>query len=207
MKRINFQSPLRDNASANRLIVGMTGASGAILGIRLLQALKPLDVQTHLVISESAPLTIQQETSWRLEDVRSLADVNYDIHELDSTIASGSYATIGMIIIPCSIKTLSAVANSYSDDLIARAADVTLKEGRRLLLVVRETPYHMGHLRLMSAASQAGAIIYPPIPAFYNQPKTLDEIIDNIVGRVLDRIGIKNDLFREWQGMDKPPES
>ncbi len=184
----------------------MTGASGAILGIRLLQALESSAIQTHLVISESAILTIQQETSWQLEDVRALASASYDIHELGSAIASGSYSTVGMVIIPCSIKTLSAVANSYSDDLLSRAADVTLKEGRPLVLVVRETPYHPGHLRLMSAASKAGAIIFPPIPSFYFQPKSVDEIIDTIVGRVLARIGIKTDLYREWQGIAKPSE-
>jgi 4-hydroxy-3-polyprenylbenzoate decarboxylase len=184
----------------SRLIVGITGASGAILGIRLLEALKSTSFESHLVLSESAPLTIKQETDWRLEDVLSLADVSYGFHDIGSAIASGSYASLGMVIIPCSIKTLSAVANSYSDDLISRAADVTLKEGRPLLLVVRESPYHPGHLRLMSQAAAAGAIIFPPVPAFYIRPHSMDDIINNSVGRILARLGIKTDLYQEWQG-------
>jgi 4-hydroxy-3-polyprenylbenzoate decarboxylase len=189
------------NASSLRLIVGVTGASGAILGIRLLEALRSTPIKTHLVLSDSAPLTIQQETDWQVEDVLSLAEVSYDFRDVGATIASGSYATLGMVIIPCSIKTLSAVANSYNDDLISRAADVTLKEGRRLVLVVRETPYHPGHLRLMSEAAGAGAIIFPPVPAFYLRPNSMDDIINNTVGRVLARLGIENDLYHEWQGL------
>jgi len=183
-----------------RLIVGITGASGAILGIRLLEALKSTPFETHLVLSESAPLTIQLETDRQVEDVLSMADVYYDFHDIGSAIASGSFTTLGMVIIPCSIKTLSAVANSYTDDLISRAADVTLKEGRPLVLVVRETPYHPGHLRLMSEAAAAGAVIFPPVPAFYVHPKSIDDIINNTVGRVLRRMGIKTDLYQEWQG-------
>jgi 4-hydroxy-3-polyprenylbenzoate decarboxylase len=187
-------------SSLPRLIVGITGASGAILGIRLLEVLKSTSLETHLVLSESATLTIKQETDWRVEDVLSLADVNYNIHDIGARIASGSFATLGMVIIPCSIKTLSAVANSYSDDLLSRAADVTLKEGRPLVLVVRETPYHPGHLRLMSEAALAGAVIFPPVPAFYIRPNSVDDIINNTVGRVLARLGIKTDLYHEWQG-------
>jgi 4-hydroxy-3-polyprenylbenzoate decarboxylase len=183
-----------------RLVVGISAASGAILGIRLLEVLKSTNIETHLVLSESAPLTIQQETDWRLEDVVSLATVSYDFHEIGATIASGSFATLGMVIIPCSIKTLSAVANSYSDDLLSRAADVTLKEGRPLVLVVRETPYHPGHLRLMSDAALSGAVIFPPVPAFYIRPHSVDDIINNTVGRVLARLGIHTSLFHEWQG-------
>ena len=183
-----------------RLIVGITGASGAILGIRLLEALKSTPLETHLVLSESAPLTIKQETDYRVEDVILLADVSYDFHDIGSAIASGSFATQGMVIIPCSIKTLSAVANSYTNDLISRAADVTLKEGRPLLLVVRETPYHPGHLRLMSEAAAAGAVIFPPVPAFYIRPNSMDDIINNTVGRILARLGIKTDLYQEWLG-------
>ena len=183
-----------------RLIVGITGASGAILGIRLLEVLKSIDFETHLVLSESAPLTIQQETDWRVEDVASLADISYDFHDIGSAVASGSFATRGMVIIHCSIKTLSAVANSYTDDLISRAADVTLKEGRPLLLVVRETPYHPGHLRLMSEAAASGAVIFPPVPAFYIRPNSVDDIINNTVGRILARLGITTDLYQEWRG-------
>ncbi len=184
----------------SRLIIGITGASGAILGIRLLEALKTTSIETHLVLSESAPLTIKQETDWKVEEVLSLSEVSHDFHDVGASLASGSFATLGMVIIPCSIKTLSAVANSYTDDLISRAADVTLKEGRPLILVVRETPYHPGHLRLMSEAAAVGAIIFPPVPAFYTHPNSIDDIVNNTVGRVLSRLGIQNDLYQEWQG-------
>lgn len=183
-----------------RLVVGITGASGAILGIRLLEVLKPSPVETHLVLSDSARLTIQQETDWKVEDVLALGHVSYDIRNIAAPIASGSFTTIGMVLIPCSVKSLSAVANSYTDDLISRAADVTLKEGRPLVLVIRETPYHAGHLRLMSEAANAGAIIFPPTPAFYFHPQTLDDLVNNTVGRILTRLGIENDLVQEWQG-------
>jgi 4-hydroxy-3-polyprenylbenzoate decarboxylase len=186
-----------------RLIVGITGASGTILGIRLLQALEPTPIETHLILSKSATLTITQETDWQVDQVLSLADVTYDFSDIAAPIASGSFLALGMVVMPCSIKTLSAVANSFSEDLLARAADVTLKEGRPLILVVRETPYHAGHLRLMSEATAAGAIIFPPVPAFYTRPKSIDEMIDNTVGRVLARIGIQNNLYHEWQG--QPP--
>jgi flavin prenyltransferase len=188
------------NPSPPRLIVGITGASGAILGIRLLESLKSLSIESHLVLSESAPHTIQQETDWCIEDVLSLANRHYDFHDIGASIASGSFATLGMVIIPCSIKTLSAVANSYTDDLLSRAADVTLKEGRPLVLVVRETPYHPGHLRLMTEASMAGAVIFPPVPAFYIHPQSVEDIINNTVGRVLSRLGVENDLYHKWQG-------
>jgi 4-hydroxy-3-polyprenylbenzoate decarboxylase len=199
MEQQNINKTQVQNSSSPRLIVGITGASGAILGIRLLATLKPTPIETHLVLSDSAPLTIHQETDWRVEDVMSLADVNYKFHDVGAAIASGSCATLGMVIIPCSIKTLSAVANSYTDDLISRAADVTLKEGRPLLLVVRETPYHPGHLRLMSEAAAAGAIIFPPVPAFYIRPHSMEDIINNTVGRILARLGIHNDLYQEWR--------
>ncbi len=185
-----------------RLIVGITGASGAVLGIRLLEVLRAKIIETHLVLSRSAHYTITQETDWKVADVLALADISYDINDVGAAIASGSFTTMGMVIIPCSIKTLSAVANSYSNDLISRAADVTLKEGRRLLLVVRETPYHPGHLRLMSEASEAGAVIFPPIPAYYVRPHSIDDLINNTVGRILARLGIENDLYHEWQGHD-----
>jgi 4-hydroxy-3-polyprenylbenzoate decarboxylase len=183
-----------------RLIVGITGASGAILGIHLLQALKPTSIETHLVLTESAWRTIVQETNFKVEEVQSLAGVTHEVHDVGASIASGSFATLGMVIIPCSIKTLSAIANSYTDDLVSRAADVTLKEGRPLILVVRETPYHPGHLRLMSAAAAAGAVIFPPVPAYYIRPRSVDEIVNNTVGRVLARLGIDNDLYQEWLG-------
>jgi 4-hydroxy-3-polyprenylbenzoate decarboxylase len=200
MEQRIFTRPQTQNSLIHRLIVGITGASGAILGIRMLEVLKPTTIETHLVVSESARLTIAQETDWRLDDVLSLADMSYDFHDIGSAIASGSFSTMGMAIIPCSIKTLSAVANSYTDDLISRAADVTLKEGRPLVLIIRETPFHPGHLRLMSEAATAGAVIFPPIPAFYIRPRSMDEIINNTVGRILARLGIENDLYQEWRG-------
>lgn len=184
----------------SRLVVGISGASGAILGIRLLEVLKPMPVETHLVLSPAARVTIAQETDWKVSDVLALADVTYSHADIGAAIASGSFTTMGMVIIPCSIKTLSAVANSYSADLISRSADVTLKEGRPLVLVVRETPLHRGHLRLMSLASEAGAVIFPPVPAFYARPQSFDDMINNTVGRVLSRLGIENDLYLRWKG-------
>ncbi len=195
------QAPIPAN---NRLIVGITGASGAILGIRLLETLKSSPIETHLVLSDTARLSIQQETDYTPDRVLSLANVSYDFHDLGASIASGSFSTLGMVIIPCSIKTLSAVANSYTADLLSRAADVTLKEGRPLLLVVRETPLHAGHIRLMSQAAAIGAVIFPPVPAYYLKPQSVDQIIDHTVGRVLSRLGINNTLYQEWTG--RPPE-
>jgi len=185
-----------------RLVVGISGSSGSIMGIRLLEALRSLDIETHLVVSPSSRLTIEQETNWTLNDVTALADVNYTFKDIGATIASGSYATLGMVVIPCSIKTLSAIATSYTDNLLVRAADVTLKEGRPLILVVREAPLHAGHLRLMEQAAANGAVIFPPIPAFYSHPQSLDDVVDNLIGRVLARIGIENPLFTPWAGLD-----
>ncbi|MEN6392727.1 MAG: UbiX family flavin prenyltransferase, partial [Anaerolineaceae bacterium] len=167
-----------------RLVVGITGASGVILGIRLLEVLQDTDIETHLVVSPAAQATISQETDKDIKDVLALASVNYRFSDIGAAIASGSFRTLGMIVIPCSIKTLSAIANAYDDDLISRAADVTLKEGLPLLLVVREAPLHRGHIQLMDKAARSGAIIFPPVPAFYTHPKSVDDIIDNIVGRV-----------------------
>ena len=183
----------------NRLVVGITGASGVILGIRLLEVLQPLPVETHLVISPAARVTIAQETDWKVSGVLALANTTYNHSDIGAAIASGSFQTIGMAIIPCSIKTLSAVANAYANDLITRAADVTLKEGRPLLLVLRETPLHRGHIRLMSLAAEAGAVIFPPVPAFYARPQTVDDIINNTVGRVLARLGIENEQYLRWK--------
>jgi len=184
-----------------RVVVGITGASGAILGIRALEVLKDLQAEVHLVLSPSARATIAQETSWKVSEVLRLASVSYNHTDIGAAIASGSFHTHGMLVIPCSIKTLSAIANSYADDLIARAADVTLKEGRRLVLIVREAPLHPGHLRLMSLAADAGAVIFPPVPAFYAHPQGIDDVVDNIVGRVLARLGFDNDRYKRWPGM------
>ena len=182
-----------------RLVFGITGASGVILGIRLLEALRPTPIETHPIVSPAARVTIAQETDWKVSDSLALASVAYNPSDIGAAIASGSYPTLGMVIVPCSMKTLSAVANSYAEDLLTRAADVTLKEGRPLLLVVRETPYHRGHLRLMDLAARAGAVIFPPVPAFYARPKSMDEIVTNMVGRILARLGIENDLYLRWR--------
>lgn len=181
------------------LVVGISGASGSILGIRLLEVLRSMEVRTHLIISSAAQETIRNETDFKIEQINSLADVSYKSDDVGAQIASGSFPTIGMVIIPCSIKTLSAVANSYSADLISRAADVTLKEGRKLVLVVRESPLHAGHLRLMTQAASAGAVIFPPVPAFYSRPNNISEVVDNIVGRVLMRLSIENELYFEYR--------
>ena len=185
-----------------RLVVGITGASGVILGIRLLQVAREARLaETHLVLSAAAKATIAQETDWKVSDVESLADAAYDTRDVGAAIASGSFVTAGMAIIPCSVKTLSAVANSFSADLVARAADVTLKEGRPLILVFRETPLHLGHIKLMERAAGIGAVILPPVPAFYARPQTIDDVVDNTVGRVLLRLGIENELYLKWSGM------
>lgn len=181
-----------------RLVVGISGASGSILGIRLLDVLRPTNVETHLVISPAGSATIFQETDWTVDDVLKLADVAYEHTDIGASIASGSFDTLGMVVIPCSIKTLSAISNAYAADLLTRAADVNMKEGRPLVLVVRETPLHRGHLRLMKSAADAGAIIFPPVPAFYNRPQSIEQFVDNLVGRILARLGIKNDLYQEW---------
>jgi flavin prenyltransferase len=182
-----------------RLVVGISGASGVILGIRLLDALRQSDVETHLVLSPAACTTIAEETTWSVNDVQGLADQSYRFSDIGAVIASGSFETLGMVVIPCSIKTLSAIANSYSADLLTRAADVTLKEGRPLVLVVREAPLHYGHLRLMALATRAGAVIYPPVPAYYPHPQSVEQITNQIVGRVLKRLGIQNDLYHRWK--------
>ncbi len=183
------------------LIIGITGASGAIYAIRLLEVLKSLpDIETHLIISKAAKQTIAAETDYSVAQVRSLADVNYDVRDIGAAVSSGSYRTLGMLVVPCSIKTLSAIAQSYSDDLISRAADVCLKERKPLLLCVRETPLHLGHLRLMTQATEIGAQIAPLMPAFYHRPATLDDIINQSVNRLCDQFGIQleKDLFQRW---------
>ncbi|MBC8946258.1 MULTISPECIES: UbiX family flavin prenyltransferase [Xenorhabdus] len=186
-----------------KLIVGLTGASGAIYGIRLLQVLQPVeDIETHLVISQSARQTLALETDYTLREVQALADVVHDNRDIAASISSGSFKTSGMVILPCSIKTLSGIVHSYTDGLITRAADVVLKEGRKLVLGVRETPLHLGHLRLMTQAAEVGAVIMPPVPAFYHRPECIQDIIDQTVNRVLDQFDIElpEDLFNRWQG-------
>ena len=183
-----------------RVILAITGASGAILGIRTLELLRETGAETHLVISAAARRTIPLETGWSVADVELLANFCYEPQMIGARIASGSFVTDGMLVVPCSIKTLSAIANSYASDLIVRAADVCLKEGRRLLLAVRETPLHPGHLRLMQQAAEAGAVIFPAIPAFYAGHQTLDEAVTDLAGRILLRMGIENDAYSHWEG-------
>ena len=181
-----------------KLIVGISGATGAIYGIRLLEVLSRSDVETHLVITEAAENTILMETDWKVEDIKSLAKVSYDIKNLGADISSGSFLSEGMVIIPCSIKSLSGIANSFNENILIRAADVTLKEQRKLILVVRETPLHLGHIELMLQASRMGAILLPPVPAFYFHPKTIDELVNHTVGKVLDLFGLNHHLFKRW---------
>jgi 4-hydroxy-3-polyprenylbenzoate decarboxylase len=188
-----------------RLIVAITGASGAIYGIRILEALRPRpEIETHLVLTAAGRATIAQETSLTPRDVESLASVVHPPSNIGAPIASGSFETLGMIVAPCSVKSLSAIANCFSADLVSRAADVQLKEGRPVVLLVRETPLHAGHLRLMSKAAENGAVIMPPVPAFYDRPATIDDIVNVTVGRALARLGIQNVLFNEWRGMSNP---
>jgi 4-hydroxy-3-polyprenylbenzoate decarboxylase len=182
-----------------RIIVAVTGASGAVYGIRTLEILHALSVEIHLIVSTAARRTLERETGRSPADLARLAGAVYDPGDLEAPIASGSFPTGGMIIAPCSIKTLSAVANSYASELIPRAADVCLKEGRPLVLLVRESPLHRGHLRLLSQAAEAGAVIFPPIPVFYNRPQTAAEIVDASVGRALARMGIENDCYPRWR--------
>jgi 4-hydroxy-3-polyprenylbenzoate decarboxylase len=181
-----------------RIIIGITGASGVIYGIEILRELKKKDLEVHLIISESGKKNISLETDYSVGDVEALTDIVYDNRDLTAPPASGSFLTKGMIIAPCTIKTLSGIANSYSESLIVRAADVSLKEKRKLVLLVRETPLHKGHLDLMSRAADLGAHILPPMPSFYNHPKTIDEIIHQTIGKVFDYLGIEHKLYQRW---------
>lgn len=184
-----------------RLVVAITGATGAIYGIRLLERLRAIPaVETHLVISAPGKRTIAEETEYSLRDVEALAHQVYDNKDIGAALASGTFRTSGMVIAPCSIKTASAVAYCRSDNLIARAADVTLKEGRSLVMLVRETPLHAGHLRLMLALVEMGAVLLPPMPAFYHRPKDIEDLIGHTLGRVLDRLGLARDAVPEWRG-------
>jgi 4-hydroxy-3-polyprenylbenzoate decarboxylase len=189
---------MRYNAGRPRLIVGISGASGAIYGARLLELLRPLPVETHLVISRSAEVTLALETDLKPADVRALADVVHRAGDLAAPISSGSFATIGMIVAPCSVRSMAEIATGATTTLLTRAADVVLKERRRLVLLVRETPLHTGHLRTMTALSEIGAIIAPPVPAFYARPESLDQMIDQTLGRVLDLFGLDAGTVRRW---------
>ena len=193
-------------ASKTRVVVGISGASGSVYGIRLLEELaKNPSVEAHLVISSSGKRTLAAETDWSVKSVEALADVIYDDRDIGASLASGSFRTAGMIVAPCSIKTLAALASCHADTLIARAGDVTLKEGRPLVALVRETPLHVGHLRQMVAFAEMGGIVFPPVPAFYVKPATVDEIVSQTVARVLDRMGLEHDPIPEWTGGGRTP--
>jgi len=186
-----------------RIIVGITGATGVIYGIRLLKVLREMPVETHAVISDAAKENIIIETDYTVEDVQKLAYKVYDMKNMAAAISSGSFKTYGMVIAPCTVKTLSGIAHSYNDNLLIRAADVVLKERRKLILVVRETPLHKGHLELMSRVADIGGIILPPVPAFYHSPRTIDDLLDQTLGKILDLLDIDNSLFTRWQGRDE----
>lgn len=185
-------------SGTRRLIVGISGASGVVLGVRTLEVLKGLDVEVHLVMSKAAELTLMHETDLNRDAVRALADVCHPINDVGAAISSGSFRTEGMLIIPCSIRTMSELASGVTSTLLTRAADVVLKERRRLVLAVRETPLHMLHLRNMASLSEAGAIIAPPVPGYYSRPESVDDIINHSVGRLLDLFGIETNLVRRW---------
>ena len=187
-------------AEPSRLIVGISGASGVIYGVRLLQALRKIPVESHLVMTRTAEVTLAHETRMKVSEVRRLADATYRVDDLAAAISSGSFRTIGMIVAPCSMRSLGEIANGISSNLLTRAADVVLKERRKLVLMVRETPLHAIHLRNMLRLAEAGAIIAPPVPAFYNKPESLDDIVDHAVGRVLDLFGIDTGKVKRWTG-------
>jgi flavin prenyltransferase len=187
-----------------RIVVGLSGASGAIYGIRFLELLRGLpDVESHLVVSDPAKRTIVEETDWTVKNVEALATQRYENKDIGATIASGSFRTDGMVVVPCSVKAAASIAHGLADNLLTRAADVTLKEGRPLILVIRETPLHLGHLRTMTALAEMGAVILPPMPAFYNRPKQIEDLVDHTLARVLDRLGLPQDLVGEWQGTNR----
>jgi 4-hydroxy-3-polyprenylbenzoate decarboxylase len=182
------------------LVVAITGATGVVYGVEMLRVLKELGVETHLILSEAAVTNIALETKYAVSEVKALATVVHSNKDVGAAPASGSFRTRGMIVAPCTVKTLSAIANSFTYNLVVRAADVTLKEGRKLVLMVRETPLHKGHLELMTKAADLGAVILPPMPAFYHQPETLMDVIHQTIGKALDQVGIEHELFKRWSG-------
>jgi len=189
-----------------RIVVGISGASGVVYGIRLLELLRAAaGVETHLVLSDPAKRTIVEETDWVVKDVEALATHRHDNKDIGASIASGSFKTDGMVIAPCSVKEAASVAHCLADNLMTRAADVTLKEGRPLVLLVRETPLHVGHLRMLTQLAEMGAVILPPMPAFYHRPKQIEDLVDHTLARVLDRLQIPQTLIGEWQGTNRRP--
>jgi len=185
---------------AGRLIVGISGASGTVYGVRLLEMLRDAEIETHLVMSKSAEMTLAYETDLKAKDVRALAAVHYPNSDIGAAISSGSFPTMGMVIAPCSIRTMSEIACGVTASLLSRAADVVLKERRRLVLAIRETPLHVGHLRNMTTLAEIGAVVAPIVPAFYNRPKTVDDIINHTCGRLLDLFGIDTGMVKRWKG-------
>lgn len=184
-----------------RIVVGISGASGTIYGVRLLEVLGQVnDIQTHLILSRAARVTMEYETSIKPEILEGLASVNHSPDDLAACVSSGSFRTEGMIVAPCSMKSLSMIANSINDNLLVRAADVTLKERRKLILIVRETPLHLGHLRQMTAVTEMGGVILPPVPSFYHKPRTIEDIVDQTIGKALDQLGVPHQLFDRWAG-------
>jgi flavin prenyltransferase len=192
---------------AKRLIVGISGASGAVYGVRLLELLQDTDIETHLIISNAGKTTLAAETALKLADVEALADVVHSNQDLGAACSSGSFRNLGVIVAPCSIKTMSEIATGVTANLISRAADVALKERRRVVLMLRETPLHLGHIRSMAAVTEAGAIVYPPVPAFYAHPQSLDEMVDHTLGRVLDLFDIDLGVVRRWTGEKRRPKT
>ncbi|MFN4275576.1 MAG: UbiX family flavin prenyltransferase [Ferrovibrio sp.] len=199
-KAVAPAKPVVRAPAQRRLVVGITGASGVIYGIRLLESLKGSGIESHLVMTRAAEMTIAYETSYAPQQVKALADRTYPITDIGAAIASGSFHTLGMAVMPCSMKTLAEIATGVTGNLLSRAADVTLKERRRLVLVPRETPLHLGHIRNMASVTEMGAIVAPPMPGFYAQPQTLDDLINHTVGRVLDLFGIDSGLVKRWNG-------
>jgi len=189
-------------AGPQRLIVGISGASGVVYGVRLLEALRGATIETHLVMSKPAEMALAYETDLKPKDIRKLASVTHSVGDVGAAISSGSFQTMGMIVLPCSIKTMSEIATGVTGTLISRAADVCLKERRRLVIAIRETPLHAGHLRNLTALSELGAIVAPLVPAFYTRPKTVDDIVNHSVGRLLDLFGIETDLVKRWRNSE-----
>jgi 4-hydroxy-3-polyprenylbenzoate decarboxylase len=183
---------------SRRIVIGISGASGVTYGVRMLELLRDMNLETHLIISKAGRLNIEIETAYPPAEVEAMADFVYDHKDMAASLASGSFLTEGMVVVPCTIKSLSGIANSYNENLLVRTADVTLKEKRKLVLVVRETPLHVGHLRLMTQAAEMGAHILPPVPSFYHQPETIEDIVDQTIGKVFDYMGIEHDLFKRW---------
>jgi len=188
----------KNMADSTRLVVGISGASGVLYGVRLLELLRPLEVETHLVVTKAAEVSLAHETRFKLAEIRALADHHHAITDIAAPLASGSFRTMGMIIAPCSIRTMSEIAHGTTSTLLTRAADVILKERRRLVLMVRETPLHLGHLRTMAALAEMGAVIAPPVPAFYAQPATLEDMVDHTLGRLLDLFGLESPGVKRW---------